>query len=88
MEVVGANVIGILIWAKCIRPQKASVEAGKAGGIDHSAEHVATFLEKFFPASLGTMDQAIMHVELAGYQMDHKADVVSQIVSGDPFKHS
>jgi len=48
--------------------------------VEHSAEHVASLLDKFFPAS-SSMDQAIAHIERGGYKMEFKADVLQQMLS-------
>lgn len=81
---MSANVIGILIWAKCIKPPMSQAAAGKSGGVEHSTEHVTALLEKFFPAS-STMDQAITYIERAGYQMEFNPEIQKQMISSDPF---
>ena len=58
--------------------------AGKSGGVEHSAEHVAALLDKFFPAS-STMDQAVTYIERAGYQMEFNPEIQKQMISSDPF---
>ena len=87
-DVVSANVIGILVWAKCIN-QPTNIDPyapAIVGQIEHSASHVATLLDKFFPPS-STIDQAMAHIVMAGYQMQYKPDLVGEITRGDPFVH-
>ena len=82
---VSGNVIGILVWARCLNLPSDQAVAAK-GAVAHSSEHVAALLEKFFPAYV-SVQEAVAHIERAGYRMEFNPQVLTQMTSGNLFAH-